>query len=99
MTNEQAIAYFKEQLEIFGGEHHEAMKVAIEALEKQRWIPCSERLPKYMEKVIACIDLKVAKDAKHQILIGEYFQEDYWKDGRVKAWMPLPELYKEGDQE
>ena len=35
MTNEQAIAHFKEQLEIFGGEHHEAMKVAIEALEKQ----------------------------------------------------------------
>ena len=35
MTNEQAIAHFKEQLEIFGGEHHEAMKVAIEALGKQ----------------------------------------------------------------
>lgn len=35
MTNEQAIAHFKEQLEVFGGEHHEAMKVAIEALEKQ----------------------------------------------------------------
>ena len=35
MTNEQAIAHFKEQLEVFGGEHHEAMKVAIEALKKQ----------------------------------------------------------------
>ena len=35
MTNEQAIAHFKEQLEVFGGEHHEAMKIAIEALEKQ----------------------------------------------------------------
>lgn len=35
MTNEQAIAHFKEQLEVFGGEHHEAMKVAIEALENQ----------------------------------------------------------------
>lgn len=35
MTNEQAITHFKEQLEVFGGEHHEAMKVAIEALEKQ----------------------------------------------------------------
>ena len=34
MTNEQAIAHFKEQFEVFGGEHHEAMKVAIEALEK-----------------------------------------------------------------
>lgn len=36
MTNEQAIIHFKEQLEVFGGEHHEAMKVAIEALEKQK---------------------------------------------------------------
>lgn len=33
MTNEQAIIHFKEQLEVFGGEHHEAMKVAIEALD------------------------------------------------------------------
>lgn len=44
MTNEQAIAHFKEQIEIFGGEHHEAMKVAIEALEKQ--IP---KKPKYIK--------------------------------------------------
>lgn len=35
MTYEEAMIHFKEQLEIFGGEHHEAMKVAIEALEKQ----------------------------------------------------------------
>lgn len=35
MTYEEAIIHFKEQLEIFEGEHHEAMKVAIEALEKQ----------------------------------------------------------------
>ena len=35
MTYKEAINHFKDQLEIFGGEHHEAMKVAIEALEKQ----------------------------------------------------------------
>ncbi len=44
MTNEEAIIHFKEQLEIFGGEHHEAMKVAISALEKQ--IPKFVRCPK-----------------------------------------------------
>lgn len=38
MTNEQAISHFKEQLEIFGGEHHEAMKVAIEAWNKRSCI-------------------------------------------------------------
>ena len=35
MTYEEARNHFKEQLEVFGGEHHEAMKVSIEALEKQ----------------------------------------------------------------
>ena len=36
MTYEEAIIHFKDQLDIFVcGEHHEAMKVAIEALEKQ----------------------------------------------------------------
>ena len=34
MTYEEARNHFKDQLEIFGGEHHEAMKAAIEALEK-----------------------------------------------------------------
>ena len=42
MTNEQAIAHFKEQLEILGGEHHEAMKAAIEALERQIPKPVGE---------------------------------------------------------
>lgn len=32
MTREEAIQHFKEQLDIFGGEHAEAIKVAIEAL-------------------------------------------------------------------
>lgn len=33
MTKEEAIQHFKEQLDIFGGEHAEAIKVAIEALD------------------------------------------------------------------
>ncbi len=32
MTREEALQHFKEQLDIFGGEHAEAIKVAIEAL-------------------------------------------------------------------
>ena len=32
MTREEAIQHFKEQLDIFGGKHAEAIKVAIEAL-------------------------------------------------------------------
>lgn len=35
MTIDEAIAHGKEQLEVFGGEHSEFIKLAIEALEKQ----------------------------------------------------------------
>ena len=33
MTREEALEHFKEQLDVFGGEHAEAIKVAIEALQ------------------------------------------------------------------
>ena len=36
MTIEEAITYGKEQLEIFGGEHAEFIKMAIHALEMQK---------------------------------------------------------------
>ena len=35
MTREEAIQHFKEQLDIFGGEHAEAIKMAIEALKRE----------------------------------------------------------------
>ena len=35
MTNEEAIKHGKEQLEIFGGEHREFIKLAIKAIEQQ----------------------------------------------------------------
>lgn len=39
MTREEAIAYGKEQLEVFGGEHAEFIKLAIEALKQA---PCED---------------------------------------------------------
>lgn len=35
MTREEAIEHFKEQLDIFGGEHAEAIAIAIDALERE----------------------------------------------------------------
>lgn len=35
MTNKEAIAHGKEQLEVFGGEHAEFIKLAIKALEQE----------------------------------------------------------------
>lgn len=42
MTQQEAIKHGKEQLEIFGGEHGEFIKLAIKALESHKvgkWIP------------------------------------------------------------
>ena len=36
MTIEEAIAYGKEQLDVFGGEHAEFIKISIHALEMQK---------------------------------------------------------------
>ena len=68
----------------------------------QRWIPCSERLPK--------------KDGRYQVTRYDYvtntefidilwYEENLWwnrhstGDYAVIAWMPLPEPYQEGEQE
>ena len=41
MTKEEAIAHGKEQLEVFGGEHAEFIKLAIKALEQE---PCEDAI-------------------------------------------------------
>ena len=33
----------------------------------------------------------------NQIVITQYQNEDYWKEGIVEAWMPLPQPYKEAE--
>ena len=60
MTYEEARVFAEEQLEIFGGEMHEFLKVASEALEKQATsdyaserTPVSERLPKEHDSIFA----------------------------------------------
>ena len=69
---------------------------------KQRWIPCSERLPK--------------KDGRYQVTRYDYvtniefidilwYEKNLWWNGHsmgdyaVTAWMPLPEPYQEGETE
>ena len=59
MTREEAIQHFKEQLDIFGGEHAEAIKVAIEALKREP----SDDLISRAEAIDALVKETEAEDA------------------------------------
>lgn len=65
-----------------------------------RWIPCSERLPKYGKTVLITNDKgNVGYGRFHGV---EFWREDgdnfwQWKRNTIEhvlAWMPLPEPYK-----
>ena len=63
---------------------------------EQRWIPCSEWLPEQRARVLTC-----SKDGN--IWINDYnpIAPTAWaiEPWAVIAWMPLPESYKEGQDE
>ena len=96
MTREDAMLHMilrREELKNSVGDLAEDIKafdMAIEALEKTRWIPVSERFPEIGQYVL-CSLIK-AKDVKHRVIICEYKQEVWWS--YVQAWMPLPQPYK-----
>ena len=53
----------------------------------QRWIPVSERLPEYKQKVLCCVNGRIYIDERG--LRGWRFRvTDY------DAWLPLPEPWK-----
>jgi hypothetical protein len=94
-------------------EYNEAIRDVVNFIERYKeknnngWIPCSERLPRDYEEVLADvrgIGFDSLKDAE---MVG-YFKEkgkwfyshgmQYLVDGgktRVIAWQPLPEPFKE----
>ena len=69
---------------------------------EQRWIPCSERLPEHGGRYL----ISVLDGTNRRTTVAPYLPRckawtmtgrmAYWK---VIAWMPLPEPYKEDDNE
>ena len=62
----------------------------------QRWIPCSERLPRQGQEVICQCRANMIKVLKLDAC-GDWYQdaEHSYMSGFVIAWMPLPTPYRE----
>ena len=89
---------------------YEALGVAIKALSIQseyRWIPCSERLPKNEVDVLCCRDNKTMTIMHFNPVLTTRYPKGFsvvkdafsWRQDNVIAWMPLPEPYKEVEQD
>ena len=57
------------------------------------WIPCSKRLPK---RIGTYLVTDHHGDIARYIFLDSESSKDYWMRC-IKAWMPLPKPYKEGD--
>lgn len=55
------------------------------------WIPVNERLPEIGDYVLCSIADHYS--SKHKIVISQYNREDFWSNGIIEAWMPLPQPY------
>lgn len=113
MTIDEAIKDIKDNIKpVVGGK---SLDMAIEVLERQRWIPVEERLP---EEYCECLVTYKSDGDQMFMDIVEYepsFEFDHEKNRfkgnwlfaddcrsvnpEVLAWMPLPEYYQEGEQE
>lgn len=79
---------------------NETIDYAIEALEQTMWIPVSERLPKENTSVIGTTEFN---DIYVTELYNDCGKNKWYADGNydvpIVAWMPLPELYREGERD
>lgn len=76
-----------------------ALQMAVEILERTRWIPCSERLPKGKQQVL--ISLLWDNDIP-EVRQGNIDDINYWKlynHITSIAWMPLPDPYRGEEDE
>ena len=85
----------------------EAVDKAIKALEEQEWIPCKERLSEKEVDVLCCRDNKTMTIMHFNPVLTTRYPKGFsvvkdafsWRQDNVIAWMPLPEPYKEGEQD
>ena len=110
MTNKEAIEILSNRLNTYycTDEDLQALDLAIKALEERpqdEWVLITERLPDYMEDTLVTIQVNNREPkVRSGFYAHGYFHNDNgdtwnWNDPEVKAWMPLPEPYKEAENE
>lgn len=95
MTNQEAIDLLDSFLKMIE-DYDCAIHMAIDALES-KWIPCSERLPEEEGFYLVTMDGEIC-GVDHLFTTTCGFECGEWDEGRVFAWMPLPEPYSEKEQ-
>ena len=104
VTNKEAIKALRDIAKYYSyitpNKELTALKMAIKALEASAWIPVGERLPD--ETDIYLITFGKYETAR-AVIASHYFDGEWlsldhgYVFGTVKAWMPLPEPYKGGE--
>lgn len=103
MTIDRAIEILDpEHREFYDGmdEVNEACRMGMEALKRNRWIPCSERLPRECGKYLAAVESEAFRGLRYVDILR--YDEIGWRDGccyvnGVSHWMPLPEPPEENE--
>lgn len=71
-----------------------------EASSQNQWIPCSERLPEEGKPVLITIKWQKGEPTVEKSIRGDYnFWGGFGRNIDVIAWQPLPEPYKESEEE
>ena len=81
------------------GEQKEALQMAIKALESQRWISVSERLPEDYIHVLCQFTLGGMGECYLAHGVFHVVGGLVMTCNEVIAWMPLPEPYAESEEE
>lgn len=67
-----------------------------------KWIPCSERMPELDTPVLAQWRRYYSDENNIDILylngLGEWYADLGMPNGKIIAWMPLPEPYRQNDE-
>ena len=117
MTNEEAVrimiahqraleddtAIFSDKMQKVIAKDDEAFRMAISALERDRWIDVTEKLPEKPEIVLVTqvkqVDGEIVRVTRSMMFDGHSFCAYGSTQQGIWAWRPLPEPYRESEGE